>query len=119
MDTWDEQEEDSDEPSDNELSNIEADESDATPDDVAGDDPRWLLYNAEPLLSAEEERALFRRYRAGSVPRGHYGPMTRASSEARERLIVANTRLVRKVANHFIVRGSMQREDLEMEGMFG
>ena len=61
---------------------------------------------AAPLLSTAEERALFARY--GET----HDPMVR------ERLILANTRLVRAVARRYRTRG-MTVEDLEMEGMVG
>lgn len=66
------------------------------------------LYGA-PLLSADEERALFLAYRETRDP------------AIRERLILANTRLVRKIASHYHpADGSMlEQGDLEMEGMMG
>ena len=61
---------------------------------------------AAALLSTEEERSLFTRFVATHDP------------AIRERLILANTRLVRAVARRYRTRG-MTVEDLEMEGMVG
>lgn len=86
------------------------------------------------LLTAEEEVDLARRIEAGAFAREHLasgvelrrtqrrglGHVVREADEARVRMILANTRLVSKLARGFLPRaGTMQFEDLQQAGFMG
>ncbi|MCR5691950.1 MAG: RNA polymerase sigma factor RpoD [Eubacterium sp.] len=96
--------EDGDEPSEEELENIEL----AVPDGVSIEDP-VRMYLKEigkvPLLTAEEEKDLAMRMEKGDV-------------EAKKRLAEANLRLVVSIAKRYVGRG-MLFLDLIQEGNLG
>ena len=82
---------------------------DEGPEPLLGSGIEWFMEQlGRPecaVLSREEEHALAVRVRAGSVPHGAYGPMTRDAMQAREVLITHNLRLVVSVAKKHTGRG--------------
>ena len=87
-----------------------------------------------PLLTAEEEVDLARRIEAGAfawerlasgvellrTQRRGLEHVVREADEARERMILANTRLVAQLARSFLPRaGTMEFDDLQQAGLMG
>lgn len=87
----------------------------------SGDSLAWLTAHASTyaLLSSDEERALGETVRAGHL--AAVGSRTwRASQAARERLIMANLRLVMRIAGGMrSIRGDLDVGDMVQDGVIG